>query len=169
MKRHGDEMYYLLLVKLLYLADRRALIERGMPITGDRLVSMDRGPVLSRVLDLLTMEADPETDGEVWREYLSEPSNFKVTAQKRDPETDELSDYEIAVLDEIDAEFGAMDRFALSKSTHELPEWTDPRGSSKPIDPADILEHAGKSRDAIAEIADEAEQLSFIRKALSRN
>ena len=50
--RQEGRMPYLKLIKLLYLADRQSLIESGYPITGDRLVSMDRGPVLSRVLDL---------------------------------------------------------------------------------------------------------------------
>lgn len=169
LKRHDNEMHYLQLIKLLYLADRQALIERGLPITGDRLVAMDRGPVLSEIKDLLTMEPEPEAHGRAWREYVSEPVSYKVKGQKTDPDVDELSEYEIAILDQVDDEFGAIDRFELSKWTHDLPEWTDPHGSSLPIDPAEILVHAGKSRSAIAEIADEAEQLAFIRKALAIN
>ena len=167
LKQHGDEMHYLLLIKLLYLADRQALVNRGLPITGDRLVSMNWGPVLSRVKDLLTMEPETGVDGEIWREYISEPVSYKVKARKNDPETDELSEYEIAILETINAEFGSMDRFELSKLSHDLPEWADPHDSSLPIDPGDILRHAGKSNDEIAEIADQAEQLAFIRKALA--
>ena len=33
------------LLKMLYLADRMALVETGYPITGDRMVSMPNGPV----------------------------------------------------------------------------------------------------------------------------
>ena len=167
LKRHGNEMHYLLLIKLLYLADRQALIERGLPITGDRLVSMDWGPVLSEIKDLLTMEPETSGGGEAWREYVAEPVMYKVKGRKNNPEADELSEYEVALLDQIDDQFGAIDRFELSRWTHDLPEWRDPHGSSLPIDPADILEHAGKSWDSIAEIADEAEQLGFIRKALT--
>jgi len=169
LKLHGNEMHYLLLIKLLYLADRQALVDRGLPITGDRLVSMDYGPVLSKVKDLLTMEPEPEVDGTTWREYVSEPANYKVKGQQVDPDADELSEYELAILEEIHAEYGSMDRFELSKWTHDLPEWTDPHGSSLPIDPKDILQHAGKSGDEIAEIADEAEQLAFMRKVLAIN
>lgn len=167
MKRHDNEMHYLQLIKLLYLADRHALIERGLPITGDRLVSMDYGPVLSEIKDLITMEIEPGADGRAWREYVSEPASYKVRGVKDDPEADELSEYEIAVLDHIDNRFGAMDRFELSKLTHDLPEWADPHHSSLPIDPADILEHAGVSRDTIEEVADQAEQLAFMRKTLA--
>ena len=41
------------LVKLLYFVDREALLRRGAPVTGDRMVSMDHGPVLSTTLDLI--------------------------------------------------------------------------------------------------------------------
>ena len=51
--RHEGRMPYIKLLKLLYLADREALIETGLPITGDRFVSLKFGPVLSRVLDLI--------------------------------------------------------------------------------------------------------------------
>ena len=169
LKLHDNEMYYLLLIKLLYLADRQALVERGLPITGDRLVSMDWGPVLSEIVDLLTMEPEPGTDGRAWREYVSEPAKYKVKGQKSDPEVGELSDYEIAILDQIDTEFGSMDRFELSNLTHDLPEWRHPQGSSQPIDPADILRHVGKTPEEIAEIADAAEQLAFMRKVLALN
>jgi uncharacterized phage-associated protein len=165
LRRHGNEMHYLLLIKLLYLADRHALVERGLPITGDRLVSMDYGPVLSKVKDLLTMEL--EGDGSIWRGYVSEPSAWKVTGRKEEPEKDELSEFEISILDEVDAEYGSMDRFELSKWTHDLPEWRDPHGSSLPIDPGDILRHAGKSSEEIEEIADSAEQLAFMDKVLA--
>ena len=167
LKRHSNEMHYLLLVKLLYLADRTALIERGLPITGDRLVSMDKGPVLSGVLDLLTMEQESEDEGRAWREYVTGPADYKVRGQKDDPEGDELSEYELAVLDQVDREFGGWDRFELSKWTHKLPEWTDPNRSSLPIDPAVILRHVGKSSEEIAEIADGAEQSAFIRQVLA--
>jgi uncharacterized phage-associated protein len=167
LKLHGNEMYYLQLIKLLYLADRQALIERGMPITGDRLVSMDYGPVVSMIKDLLTMELEPQIDGSVWRDYVSEPAGYKVQGLMENPVADELSEYEIAVLDQIDQAFGSWDRFNLSEWTHKLPEWEDPHKSSLPIDPEVILRHAGKSSQEIEAIADDAEQASFIRQVLS--
>jgi uncharacterized phage-associated protein len=167
LKRHGNRMYYLALIKLLYLADRTALIERGLPITGDRLVSMNKGPVLSMIYDLLSWEPEPGGDGEAWREYISAPASWRVRGQKDEPEADELSDYEISILDKIDDEYGSLPRFTLSAITHELPEWENPHGSSRVIDPADILRHVGKSPQEIAEVADEAEQLAFVRKHLA--
>jgi len=46
-------MNYLKLMKLLYLADRESMRRNGRPISGDRYVSMDHGPVLSQTLNLI--------------------------------------------------------------------------------------------------------------------
>ncbi len=59
-KRRGQGyMSYMKLIKLLYFADREALLRWGSPITADTFYSMDRGPVLSRVHDLVTEGASP--------------------------------------------------------------------------------------------------------------
>ncbi len=59
LKLRGGEMSFMKLINLLYLADRSALLQWVRPITTDSYVSMDRGPVLSRVLDLATVEELP--------------------------------------------------------------------------------------------------------------
>ena len=59
LKLRGGKMSYMKLIKLLYLADREAILAWGRPITTDGYASMDRGPVLSRVLDLATDGEDP--------------------------------------------------------------------------------------------------------------
>jgi len=60
-------MSYMKLIKLMYLADREALLRWGRPISTDRYVSMDKGPVLSRVLDLATDGDDPSRPA-IWSE-----------------------------------------------------------------------------------------------------
>src|SRR5260370_12146701 len=59
LKLRGGRMSYMKLIKLLYLADREALLRFGCPITTVRYVSIDRGPVLSRVLNLISEEREP--------------------------------------------------------------------------------------------------------------
>ena len=44
LKLHGGKMDYRLLLNLMYLADRQALTETGLPISGDSYVSMDLEP-----------------------------------------------------------------------------------------------------------------------------
>ncbi len=43
-------------LKMLYLADKRALILWGKTITGDRFVSMQKGSVLSLIYNLFKGE-----------------------------------------------------------------------------------------------------------------
>ena len=47
----GGSLNVLKLVKLMYLAERESLRRYGETITGDALVSMRNGPVLSATLD----------------------------------------------------------------------------------------------------------------------
>ncbi|MDB9464369.1 Panacea domain-containing protein, partial [Dolichospermum circinale] len=70
MKLHGKPIKYLGLLKMLYIADRIALERIEQPITGDHYVSMDYGPVLSGVYDLI--KGKPVDDAlPLWSEYIS--------------------------------------------------------------------------------------------------
>ena len=160
---HGGSMPYIKLIKLLYLADRESLIGSGYPITGARLVSMDKGPVLSEVLDLMTREQDGES---AWHRYVSHPDRFEVSLDAA-PEADELSEYEIAILDGVFDRFGRMDRWDLVRHTHTLPEWADPGGSSLDIDVRVILREAGRSDEEIRAIFEQAEAMRAFRAAYS--
>ena len=158
----GGTMNYMVLIKLLYLADRRSLIETGMPISGDRMVAMPHGPVLSRTYDQINMGAPPETDeGTAWYEYITEPSDYDVSS-RGESRTDQLSHYELDLLGETFERFGRMSRWALRDYTHTLPEWVDPHGSSLPIEPETILRAHGKSSEEIERRVEDAEEMWFI-------
>ena len=146
------------LMKLLYLADREALLRWGRPISTDRYVSMDRGPVLSRVLDLATDGEDPGTPS-IWALSITEPSNYEVEL-KAEAGDDELSEAEIQVLDKVFAEHGTKSRWDLVKLTHTLPEWIDPHGSAIAITYRDILKAGGKSELEIAAVEDDLDELA---------
>jgi hypothetical protein len=149
------------LIKLLYLADRKALLDCGKPITGDRMVSMPKGPVLGGILDLINWGQKREEPC-VWLDYVSPPERYDVRLVNRDPEFDELSDRELSILDETDAKSGRIDKWSLVELTHRLPEWRDAHGSSFPIDPADILRAASRSEEEIEHVARAAEQALFL-------
>ena len=55
-----------------------------------------------------------------------------------------------------------MDRWKLRDFTHTLPEWEDPKGSSVPIRPEDILRAGSKSEEEIARLHESAEALFLI-------
>ncbi|MPZ51023.1 MAG: DUF4065 domain-containing protein [Dehalococcoidia bacterium] len=157
----GGSLNYMVLIKLLYLADRESLIDTGIPITGDRMVAMPHGPVLSGILDEIHL-GDGSGRTSVWYEYITEPVAHSVSLRK-DAESDELSDYEMEVLSRSFEKFGHMNRWQLVAFTHKLPEWADPNGSSRPIAPEDILRSVGKSDDEIEALTQEAEAVWFVR------
>jgi uncharacterized phage-associated protein len=161
----GGRMPYIKLLKLLYLADREALIATGFPITGDRMVSMDRGPVLSRIYDYIGHGRIGEGPN-AWYEFVSPPEGWDVKLAKDPPAEGELSDYEIGVLRTVFDEYGHVDRWALIEMVHELPEWDDPQGSSLPINPETVLRAAGKTDQQIAALNEEAEHFWFVERRI---
>jgi len=166
LKLHGGRMNYMVLIKLLYLADRQMLLDTGYPITGDKMVSMPHGPVLSRIYDSINARGLGEPgESTPWFEYVSEPQQrYNVSSVKPDPEADELSRYEMGILEAVHSTYGRMNRWALRDFMHTLPEWSDPQGSSKPIDPEDILRAAGRSQHEIERVVRDAEELWFMNQ-----
>jgi uncharacterized phage-associated protein len=136
-KAHG-RLPVLKLMKLLYLAERRSYEMYGDPIIGDRLVSMDHGPVLSQTLNRINGMSSSEENG--WDAWISDREGHDVAlsdpSRIRSPEEDllELSEAEIEVLDETWKQFGHLSKYQIRDLTHKIcPEWEDPDGSSVPI------------------------------------
>lgn len=155
LRLRGGEMNYMKLIKLLYLADRKALDNWGRPITTDNYVSMRHGPVLSRILNLIRL--GPETDTvSPWTQIISKPRNYAVSVLCAEgPPDDELSQAELDLIAEVFAEHGSKSPRSLVNFVHNLPEWKDPGTSSIPIEYADILKALGKDNEEIALIEGE--------------
>ena len=122
------------LIKLLYLIDREALDRWGRPVSTDRYVSMDHGPVLSSVLDLISHGAEPGMKS-AWLELISAPDGYDVRLHSdKPPADDELSKAEKELIDEVFARFRMASRWDLVRYLHKTaPEWQAPQGSSHPI------------------------------------
>ena len=159
LERAGGSMPYVKLIKLLYLADRAALIETGSPITGDRYVSMKFGPVLSKVLNLIK-QASPREDS-IWHRYVRR-ENFDALLVGT-AESNQLSEYDIDLLNDIFDVYGSWRPWAVVNQTHALPEWQDPGETSIPIDPADILRYAGYGEYELGLALDQAEATYAMR------
>jgi len=145
-KKYRQPLHYMKLVKLLYYANRRSLELYDTPIVPDSIVAMDRGPVLSHLLDSIRYRLQTE---KFWQTHISKPEAYSVKII-RDPGIGKLSRRALAVLDEIDALLHNEDRFTISESTHELPEWSPPLpGSCKDISIEAILQAVGKSAEEI--------------------
>lgn len=167
----GGAMSYLKLMKLLYLSDRKAMDVWGESMSGDCFVSMKHGPVLSQTYELITGMAFP--DDTAWNEWIESKANYEVSLRKKDLQRqhlDELSNSEIAVLDDIFKEFGHYRRFDLADYTHEhCKEWQDPHGSSFPIKPETIFRALGKTEveiDALLQHNTSQQYLSQITNLL---
>lgn len=162
--RHDGSMPCVKLVKLLYLADREALIETGVPITGDRFISMRHGPVPMRVLSLIKND-DPAPDS-IWHGYV-ERRDFD--ARLAGPADDEcLSKCNRDTLDGIFEVYGCRKEWDVIAHTHALPEWRDPGKGALPIEPEDILWYSGYSEEAIQAIAEQAEAAWSMHHELER-
>jgi uncharacterized phage-associated protein len=160
-KLNGGKMDLLKLIKLLYLADRTALAKAGYSITGDKMVSMDLGPVLSQIYDATKPKAVEHDSW--WYNYISERQNTTLYTVDENAKIDELSKFELKILREVYSAYGQMRPIELSKLTHKLPEYKDPKGGSLPIDPVDILRDAGKSEEEIQEISQLSDEVAFLK------
>lgn len=128
------KMPHLKLMKLLYLSDREAVRAFGWPISGDRLISMPHGPVLSQTLNL--MDGDVESQPGGWEEWISDKENHELSLRQplNAAALDELAPAEVDVLKAVWDKFGAMGKWEIRDWTHQhCAEWKDPKGSSFPI------------------------------------
>jgi len=160
----GGSMSYVKLIKLLYLADREALIRWGSPITTDRYVSMDIGPVVSRIYDLIRDEPPPNFV-RIWRKFISDPENYEVRLLG-DPGSNKLSRPEQELIDEVFAQRGRQNRWAVVDYTRSLPEWTHPDGGALPIEYRDILRAADKTEAEISAVEEALETAALLELVL---
>ncbi|MFC6351260.1 SocA family protein [Stenotrophomonas sp. CW117] len=152
----GASMNIVKLMKLLYLVDREALRRGHRPLTGDRMVSMPRGPVLSATYEVTN---GMSTLAGGWSDWMTDRSNHKIALRGDCPardDLDELSDNDLAVVDGVWEKFGPMGQWDLVEFTHQnCKEWVDPRGSSLPISYQDVLRAQGFSEGDAARVAAE--------------
>ncbi len=160
----GGIMSFVKLIKLLYLADREALIRWGYPITTDCYVSLDIGPVVSQIYDLI--RGDPPLNSVwIWRKFISAPENYEVRLLG-DPGTSELSCREQQLIDEIFSQYGCQSRWTVVDYTRSLPEWTHPDGGALPIEYRDILKAARKTEAEIAAVEEALESTALVERVL---
>jgi uncharacterized phage-associated protein len=150
------QMYLIHVLKMLYIADREALQSWGRPITWDRYISMDNGPVLSETYNLMTGAA--QGNG-IWERHISDRLGHKIGLEEDLPPGG-LSKVELALLDSVFERFGTMDRWALCEFTHTFPEWKNPHGSTRRIRVRDILRAANKTPEEIEEICSGLEMVA---------
>jgi uncharacterized phage-associated protein len=152
----------------LYLVDREALLRFGRPVTGDRVVAMKHGPVLSRVYDLVSHRKQQLPTSE-WHQFIPRPGRYVYTVRFSGvPETSSLSEAEVALIDEVCWRFQDKDEWELVDFAHTLPEWRDPGDTSAPIPYEDILRAAGASEEDVAAISENAAADSYMDSVIAQ-
>jgi uncharacterized phage-associated protein len=165
LRLRGGKMSFVKVIKLLYLADREALIRWGRPITTDSYASLDNGPIVSRIYDLIRDEPPPNCF-RTWRKFISDVANYEVSLLA-DPGSRELSAGEEALIEEVFGQHGHDDRWAIVDYSRSLPEWTWPDGGVSPIEYRDILTAAHKSEAEISAVEEELESLALVERVLA--
>jgi Antitoxin SocA-like, Panacea domain len=161
-KGGNDDMFCL--IKKLYFADRTALIQWGKSITGDKLASLEKGPIVSRIYDLMKGKGE-ESDQIHWDDVIVRKKPFTITIRK-DANKGVLSEREKEVLDEAAQTIDAI-RGSIPNWLHKhCPEWQDPGSSSVPIDPSTILRLAQKSEEEIRAIEEANEEIRLMNYLL---
>ena len=161
-------MKYLKLLKLLYLADRESMKRRGHPISGDRYVSKDHGPVLSQTFNLIKGAARFADRG--WNYWIADQANYMVALKRKASQDalDELSDADIDALSHVYAKFGKMDQWNLVEYVHRYcGEWVDPNGSSVPISYEKVFKALGRAPSEAKRLGARIEQQRNIDKVFA--
>ncbi len=166
LKLNGKPMKYLGLLKMLYIADRIALQQMEQPITGDSYFSMNYGPVLSGVYDLMKgLSVDEALP--LWSQFISSRNESHYVTLLADPGNDDLCEEEEDILKAVYQKFGNLNPFDIAEWTHDLPEWENPMGSAIPISIEKILQSLNKTDDEIKEIEQEAYRELYLDELLN--
>lgn len=167
LQMRGGRMHYIKLLKILYLIDREALNRWGIPVTTDSYASMDHGPVVSNIFNLIT-DDKPKP---FWSTCISAPMGdyeIELLHTNAPISTEKLSRAEEKLIVEVYKEFGYRNRWDIIHNyMHKLPEWKNPDGSSIPIHLRQILEALGEDQDQIRTILRELKTVAAAEEILS--
>jgi uncharacterized phage-associated protein len=119
LRAHGKRMSHLRLLKLLYIAERKSIKDDGCPLVGGHFVAMNHGPLHDDVYQLIKGEHRRYS---IWAGHVARVGQHDIVLE-RDTGVDELSEYEIRLLNTISEENEHLDDFTLAEFTHEFEEW----------------------------------------------
>ena len=183
LSKYNCETSKILLIKLLYFADKYHLRKYGRTVSGDTYKAMNYGPVASNTLNVANISEDwLPIDACAFASDVLELSNGGKTLKliKKDIDFSALSESDIEALSFAYDTFGKEKPFDLVSITHKYPEWKkhekdilsseNPNGkkTSIPMDIRDFLEEppAGlnpcfnmseENKKVILEMIDESE------------
>ncbi|MBP5583486.1 MAG: SocA family protein [Bacteroidales bacterium] len=141
LNRNDGQMDYYNLIKECYIADRIAIENTGYAMTGDTYVSMNRGPVLKNLYNLIKKQNSDKNQQQLWNDFFSTCEHkIKLT---QDIAHEKLSRFEINVLNDVCQRFYKYSYAQMKEFSHRegvFPEWQFVnKGEEKPIAMEDIM------------------------------
>lgn len=122
----GVTQYYI--GKILFFADREHLLDYGRPITGDRYVAMEHGPVPSAIRDILKADSDSPDDllGHLHdRVVIEHDENRQKVFTKGTGEFPHLSGSDREYLEAATKKYGTMGFGELKRISHQDAAYAD--------------------------------------------
>lgn len=161
--KSGGSVDYLRIAKLIYLADRKSIERRGIPIVGGKYFSMQKGPTISEIMNFVGRRNAPG-----WKEAISPRHGNTIRLQKA-PSFSGLSPSELEILDSTLTEHSQRSTEQLVKWCHDnCAEYEDvPKNTSKPISVESILKATSKSSNQIAKVLKEAQSMEALEALLA--
>lgn len=125
--RHQDEITQYYVGKVCYFADKEHLLDYGRPITGDRYIAMEHGPVPSAVYDLL--KGNSGLPDEVMKAFskrirLRSKQNMIQVSSRRKNHFENLSETDQEYLLAALKLYGNMSFAELRELTHKETAWS---------------------------------------------
>src|SRR3989338_11351317 len=120
--QEGGKINKMKAIKLIWLADRKNLRTYARPVVFDEYFAMKNGPVQTSVKDLAENTSFLSKEESDYRNQYINLQQYDLLA-KDGVEKSVFSETDLSALQEIYAEFGALDQFALVDFSHRYPEW----------------------------------------------
>ncbi len=141
--------------KILYFADREYIANFGMPITGDRYVAMEAGPVPSKTYDIFKIVRGDSyvDDNEDLRAYFKVVDWMYIYPLKS-ADMRKISPNEKEILDKCLSVYGDLSYDEIKEKSHDI-AW---RSTARdfPISFENIAREAGLEGEELQYVADNA-------------
>lgn len=152
--KRGVKADFIKVFKVLYYADQSHLVKYGRSITGDTYVAMARGPVPSRIYDMIkAVRGDSffEEEGAPYKQFFTVERKYELQAQA-EPDMRQLSATDVRELNRSLDQYALVESLELSEQSHGLAWYQADR--DRYMDVAYIMREAGASDEVIDHVAE---------------
>lgn len=161
--KRGVKADFIKIFKVLYFADQAHLVKYGRSITGDTYVAMARGPVPSRIYDMIkAVRGDSffDEEGSRYRNLFTVEGNYEIRP-KAAPDMNQLSATDVRELNSSLDQYAMVESLELSEKSHGFAWYQADR--DRYMDTANIMREGGAS-DAVIE---HVEEMSMLENCLN--